>query len=85
MDEAGIAQDAPSQRRQKAPAGVSRPLPNLLNESDEKSMIVKVSLSADELAGMNMSEQEFHDHVVAALDDAQPDLPGFNVEVEITD
>lgn len=48
-------------------------------------MIVKVSLSADELADMSMSEQEFHDNVVAALDDAQPDLPGFNVEVEITD
>ncbi|AGL46356.1 hypothetical protein OFL75_19085 [Pseudomonas aeruginosa] len=48
-------------------------------------MIVKVSLTADELADMDMTEQQFHDHVVAALDDAQPDLPGFNVEVEIQD
>lgn len=48
-------------------------------------MIVKVTLSADELADMKMSEKEFHDHVVAVLNDAQPDLPGFNIEVEITD
>jgi hypothetical protein len=85
MDEAGTVQDAPSQRRQKAPAGVSRPLPNLLNHSDGSNMIVKVTLSADELADMKMSEKEFHDHVVAVLNDAQPDLPGFNIEVEITD
>lgn len=44
-----------------------------------------MGMKSIELADMNMSEQECLDHVVAALDDAQPDLPGFNVEVEITD
>lgn len=39
-------------------------------------MIVKVSLTADELADMDMTEQQFHDHVVAALMTRNPICPG---------
>ena len=48
-------------------------------------MEIKVTVSTAELSEMNMTKDELHDHVVTALDDADPQVVGFDVEVEVTE
>ncbi|MDT8925235.1 hypothetical protein RBE51_20795 [Pseudomonas taiwanensis] len=48
-------------------------------------MEVKVIVSKAELEEMHMSQDDLHAHVVAALDEADPQVVGFNVEVEVVE
>lgn len=48
-------------------------------------MKIKVTVSTAELNEMNMTKDDLHDHVVDALDDAAPQIVGFDVEVEVTE
>lgn len=46
-------------------------------------MHIKVNVRAAELSEMHMTKEELHAHVVATLDEADPQLSGFDVDVEI--
>ncbi len=46
-------------------------------------MNIKIELSKDELEEIGMSEDELEVDIIERLDSASPDLPGYNVFIEV--
>ena len=46
-------------------------------------MNIKIMLSKDELEEIGMTEDELEVEIIERLDSANPDLPGYNVWIEV--
>ena len=46
-------------------------------------MIIKVDISKEELTELNMTESELEVDIIERLDSSFPDLPGYNVFIEV--
>jgi len=46
-------------------------------------MVIKIEISKEELKDLNMSSDELEVNIIERLDSELPDLPGYNVFVEV--